>query len=426
VLTIVSTINLVDRQILSILAIPIKQELALSNLQVGMLTGLAFALFYAAAGIPMSWLADRYNRALIITVAFAGWSAMTVATGASANFLQLFLARMGVGLGETGTGAPALSLISEIFPPQKRASALAYFTMSVPLGALIGQAYGGFMADIFGWRVAFICAGLVGLLLAPLVLLLVPEPRNLAAVPASPNALHVPPIGEVFGALLRKVSFRHLTIGVALLSLSAGGQLVFVGFYLREAYHLSLTQIGVELGLISGLGGALGTWLSGQLSDRLRPYGAGFYPIVAAAGHLCAVPIFIAAMLVSGSHLTFALLFLAAVFNGFWYAPIYASLQGITPVRSRSVTVALFMLIAVVVGYGIGPVVVGRLTDYLISLAHEGNHAVACVAGAAGAGCATAQLIGRRFALIYPCIFSVWGICHLFWASRTLARDTIG
>ncbi|HCY54144.1 MAG TPA: MFS transporter, partial [Oceanicaulis sp.] len=283
-LLVIYIFNFLDRQIVNILAEPIKLELGLADWQLGMLTGLAFAAFYTVLGIPIARYAEKADRVKIISVAVAVWSAFTIACGLAANFTQLLLARIGVGVGEAGCSPPAHSLITDYTPKEERASALAFYSMGIPLGSLVPMALGGLIADAFGWRAAFFVAGAPGIILAVMAFLTLPEPRRGLEKKVVP--VKGPSFVDAIKELKSKKSFWWISIGAALSAMVGYGHIAFYGsFYLRNhgegltAMAVSVNEmigvsfgpigfVGTALGLIIGVCGAAGTFLGGVLADR--------------------------------------------------------------------------------------------------------------------------------------------------------------
>jgi MFS family permease len=414
------TLNFLDRQIVNILAEPIKQELGLQDWQLGMLTGLSFALFYTVLGLPIARLAERGNRVAIISVAVAVWSAFTVACGLAQSFTQLLLARIGVGVGEAGCTPPAHSLITDYTPKEKRASALAFYSMGVPIGSLLGLAMGAVIADQFGWRVAFLVAGLPGLLLAAVAWFTLKEPRKAAAAASTVGAETAPSFGEALRELRSKKTFWRVAMAAALISFIGYAHVAFFGsFFLRVhgpalegladrvggALGMELGALGFlgpALGLMIGLSGALGTWLGGQIADRAAQKDIRAYMSVPALAVLAGLPFFVAAMLVADPLWALLLLVLPTLFNSLWYGPVYAAVQGMVQPRTRATAVAVLLFVVNLIGLGLGPLLVGLLSD-----------ALAVSMGPAD---------GLRWAIILSGLIGVL-VAGFFWSARGSVRE---
>ena len=378
-LLVIYIFNFLDRQIVNILAEPIKLELGLADWQLGMLTGLAFAAFYTVLGIPIARYAEKADRVKIISVAVAVWSAFTIACGLAANFTQLLLARIGVGVGEAGCSPPAHSLITDYTPKEERASALAFYSMGIPLGSLAGMALGGLIADAFGWRAAFFVAGAPGIILAVMAFLTLPEPRRGLEKKVVP--VKGPSFVDAIKELKSKKSFWWISIGAALSAMVGYGHIAFYGsFYLRNhgegltAMAVSVNEmigvsfgpigfVGTALGLIIGVCGAAGTFLGGVLADRAaRKNVAGYATVPAIAGLVTVIP-FIAAMLVDNVALSFLILAVPVFAGAIWYGPIFASAQSLVHPQTRAMAAAVLLFIINLIGLGLGPLLVGTFSD---------------------------------------------------------------
>lgn len=378
-LLVIYIFNFLDRQIVNILAEPIKLELGLADWQLGMLTGLAFAAFYTVLGIPIARYAEKADRVKIISVAVAVWSAFTIACGLAANFTQLLLARIGVGVGEAGCSPPAHSLITDYTPKEERASALAFYSMGIPLGSLAGMALGGLIADAFGWRAAFFVAGAPGIILAVMAFVTLPEPRRGLEKKVVP--VKGPSFVDAIKELKSKKSFWWISIGAALSAMVGYGHIAFYGsFYLRNhgegltAMAVSVNEmigvsfgpigfVGTALGLIIGVCGAAGTFLGGVLADRAaRKNVAGYATVPAIAGLVTVIP-FIAAMLVDNVALSFLILAVPVFAGAIWYGPIFASAQSLVHPQTRATAAAVLLFIINLIGLGLGPLLVGTFSD---------------------------------------------------------------
>ncbi|MCC5995484.1 MAG: MFS transporter [Oceanicaulis sp.] len=383
VLLVIYIFNFLDRQIVNILAEPIKLELGLADWQIGMMAGVAFAVFYTVLGIPIARYAERADRVKIISAAVAVWSGFTILCGFAGNFVHLLLARIGVGVGEAGCTPPAHSLISDYTPKEKRASALALYSMGIPLGSLAGMVLGGLIADAYGWRVAFFAAGAPGLLLAVIAWFTLHEPRRkglrrVAPAPASaPNILHA--IAEMKG----KTSFWWISAGAALAAMIGYGHITFYGsFYLRnhgEGLAAMAEQvnavlgvsfgpigfIGTALGLLIGICGAAGTYLGGFLADRSARLNPAGYAIVPGIATVLTVPPFVVAMLVPGAGASLMILAIPIFLGAIWYGPVFASAQSLVEPHTRATAAAVLLFIINLVGLGLGPLSVGLVSDML-------------------------------------------------------------
>ncbi|OYW99056.1 MAG: MFS transporter [Caulobacter vibrioides] len=375
VLLIIYTLNFLDRQVVNILAEPIKRDLGLADWQLGMMTGLAFAIFYTVLGIPIARIAETKNRPHIIGISVAAWSAFTVLCGFTQNFWQLILARIGVGVGEAGCTPPAHSLITDYVPKEKRASAIAFYSIGTPLGTLAGMAMGGLVADAYGWRVAFMVAGAPGLVFALVAAFTLVEPRKKLAA-------------EMAARASSQISFA-----AALAVLAT-----------KKTFWLVALAAGLALGLIGGTAGVIGAWLGGVFADRLGAKDLRAYVTVPAIASVITIPIFVVAMSLDAPMAAISLLAINALLGTLWYGPVYATAQSIVDPALRATASAVLLLIINLIGLGLGPLVVGLLSDIL--------------AGPVGLG----EAQGVRWALILSATLGLVAFA-LFWAARKTIRD---
>lgn len=406
VLTGVALLNFLDRQIIAILAEPIKRDLGLSDAQVGLMAGLSFAILYTTLGIPIAWLADRWHRPRIIAISIALWSAMTVACGMAGNFVQLFIARIGVGVGEAGSGPATHSLLSDTFPPEKRAGAFGLYGIGIPLGAFVAYAAGGWLVENMSWRAAFIAAGAPGLLLALIVWLTVKEPR-----------VHAPPLAqlsvlEALRALGGKPTYWHLIAAAALVAFVAYGFAAFHGAFFVRIHGMGYAQLGLALGAMIGLSGAIGAGLGGLVADRVGRRSPGMMLVLPALVLIAAAPLYAMGLVAANKWVAIALLAAPTIAATFYYGPTFASVQGLSPPRARAMASAIFILISSLVGMGFGPVFAGALSDHFRESAL-----------AAGAALGDAEARGVRRAILVLSLFNLWAALHFLLAARTLKRD---
>jgi len=364
-LVVVYTFNFLDRQILGILAGSIKKELALSDTQLGIMGGLAFAAFYTLLGLPIAWLADRYSRVRIMTVALAVWSGFTALCGLAGGFWTLFLCRMGVGTGEAGGVAPAYSLISDYFPPSQRGRALAVYSFGIPIGSSLGILFGGLIASAIDWRAAFFIVGAAGVLLAPVFGLVVRDPPR-GGQDAKRDVAPAPGFGEVFALLLRKPSFWLLSLGAAASSVCGYGVAFWLPSFFERSLKLSLVERSLFYGAITLIGGVIGIWGGGWLADRLGKKGdRRFYALVPAGAFLIALPCFILALSTKSLWAAFAIFIVPTGLNLAWLGPVITSVQHLTPARMRSTASAAFLLVNNLVGIAVGTYYFGAVSDLL-------------------------------------------------------------
>lgn len=357
VLILAYTFNFLDRQILGILAGAIKRDLHLTDSQLGLMGGLAFALFYTALGIPIAWLADRWSRTWIMTGALALWSAFTAACGAAGGFWSLFLCRMGVGVGEAGGVAPAYSLIADYFPKAQRGRALAAFSFGIPIGSALGLLFGGLIAHAVNWRAAFVAVGLAGVVLAPAVRLLLREPKR--HQPAAAGA------GGDLRDLVRKPSFWLISLGAAASSVCGYGIAFWLPSFFERSLGLSLVDRALFLAAITLIGGTLGVWGGGWAADRLAARSKRAYVLVPAAAFLLALPCFFFAVQTSWLPLAFLLFLIPQGLNLAWLGPVTAAVQHLVTPDRRATASAAFLFINNLIGLGLGTWYFGAVSDAL-------------------------------------------------------------
>ena len=357
-LLIAYTLNFLDRQIVSILKIPIKAELGLSDTQLGLMGGIAFASVYSTLAIPFARYADRKGRARVIVLAVATWSLFTALCGLVTSFWQLFLARMGVGVGEAGGVAPSYALIAEHVPPQRRARAMAIFFLGIPIGSALGLFFGGWLAQAVDWRAAFIVIGIAGLPVAWLIGRFVP---NATPEPATETA----PFFEVLGELAAKPSFWFLSLGAASGSICGYGFGFWLPSFFSETLGLSLRNIGAYYGSIVLVGGALGIWLGGVASDRLGVARPAAYPAVPATAFLLSVPAYVVAVSTASRGLAWLLFAFAYALSLAWLGPITTAIQGLVAPGRRATASACFLLFVNLIGLGFGTFIFGFAADRL-------------------------------------------------------------
>lgn len=407
----VYTVNFVDRQILNILAEPIKRDLRLADWQLGLLTGFAFALFYTVLGLPLARHADRHDRVRLMSVAIAVWSLFTAACGLARTFGQLLLLRIGVGVGEAGCVPTAHALIADTTPPDRRASALAFFSMGAPLGSMLGMAIGGVGADSLGWRGALMLVGLPGLLLAGLVATGLKDRR---AAPAAGK--EAPPLRAVLAELRGKPAFWWAAVGAGLASFVSYGQVAFYGSFLFRSHGPEISRlagdlsraldlrvgpaavVGTGLGLAIGTSGVIGAWLGGALADRAARASRRALMLTPAVAALAGLPFLWAALFVDRAALAVALLAGPLLVKTTWYGPVYACAQGVVRPRARATSAAILLFVVNTLGLGFGPLAIGALSDLLaVRLGPaEGLRWALALSGGACALAAGCFLMARR------------------------------
>jgi MFS family permease len=405
VLILVALFNYIDRQSLAILQIPIKHELGLSDTQLGALTGLSFALLYSTLALPIARLADRSRRVWLIAAALGVWSLMTGATGWAVGMMTLTLCRMGVALGEAGCVPATHSLISDLFPPQRRATAIATWTLSFPLGTMLGFAAGGWLSSAFGWRRAFMVLGAAGLCLIPL-LLTVREPRR-GATDTHPTvgvAAARPSLRAALNMLWSLRAFRHATLAGALLDFTLYATLNWNAPFYNRSFGLTAAELGPQLALLSGLGSGLGVYFGGLIADRLARRDKRWYMWVPAFAAIGAVPFMCAQYFAPSWHGSLLLGYVPAILLSSFLAPLVATAQSLVPATLRAFTSAVLVLVVNIIGLGLGPLVTGLLSDLLTTRYGMG-------------------LDGLRYALIASAIPALWSAVHFARAAHFLRAE---
>ncbi len=368
-LALVYSFNFMDRQIMSILQEQIRIEMGLSDTQLGLLSGLSFALFYTTFGIPVAWLSDRTRRVTIMAAACAIWSLATAACGFARGFTQLAAARVLVGAGEAGGSPPSYSLLSDYFPPERRGTGLAIYSLGVPIGSALGVGLGGWMAAHHGWRAAFITVGLPGLLLALLMLVVVREPKR-GGLDAKSIAQQVPPV-SLGRAILLFVGDRTLmltAVGAGLSSFVGYGLLAWNPSFLERVKGMSLGEIASTYSIVLGVTGVVGTLGAGWLVDRLGDRDRRWYCWLPALAFLIELPVFAGFLWAPGRALSLFFLTILALLGTAYLAPALALVQNASPPERRSVAGATLLFLLNLIGLGGGPLFIGRISD--IAAAH--------------------------------------------------------
>jgi MFS family permease len=357
-LLLVYTFNFLDRQILGILAPAIKADLNLSDAEFGAVGGLAFAMLYSVLGVPLALLADKTSRSWVIAGSLAVWSAFTALCGTATGVGQLFLYRLGVGVGEAGGVAPSYALIADTFPPESRARALAIYSLGIPIGLAGGTLLGAYIASAIEWRTAFYVVGIAGVVLAPIFRLVVRDP------PRRQEAADRAPLGTVFPLLAKKPAFWLMSLAAGCSSLTGYGLALWTPSVLVRSFHFDLITTGQFTGSLLLLGGTIGVFAGGVLADRLGPRDHGWYAKLPAIAWLVTAPTFAAGLLSTGSPgLAWALLLIPNALNILWLGPVTTAIQHLVPSHMRATASASFLLINNLIGLGIGPWLMGRLSD---------------------------------------------------------------
>lgn len=358
-LLLVYTFNFLDRQILGILVQPIKADLHLTDTQMGLLGGTAFAILYSTLAIPLALIADRTSRSWVITVSLSVWSLFTALCGAATGFGQLFLFRLGVGVGEAGGVAPSYALIADYFPPERRARALGIYSMGIPIGLAMGTLLGAFIATYIDWRAAFVAVGVAGLIIAPVFRWLVRDPVRVAA--PSGRA----PVSAVFAILAKKPSFWLMAFAASMSSLAGYGLAFWVPSLMIRSYHFDLRTTALYFASLLLVGGASGVFLGGVLADRMGKADRGTYAKIPAFAWMITAPLFVAGFLSPSPVLAWFLFLIPNALNILWLGPLTTAVQHLVPPHMRATASASFLLINNLIGLGVGSFAIGALSDGL-------------------------------------------------------------
>jgi predicted MFS family arabinose efflux permease len=403
-LLLVYIFNFVDRQILSVLLQSIKQEFSFSDTQLGLLGGIAFALFYSIVGFPMAWMADRFNRRNIMAISLGLWSLMTATCGLATGFVSLFLTRVGVGVGEAGGMPPSYSMIADYFPPERRATAMAVFGMGIPFGVLTGFLLGGWVNEFFGWRSAFMVVGIPGVLLALLVGITLREPpRGVFDKQQGPDA--PPSILATVRHLWVLPACRHLCLAASLYGLAAWGAGVWQPSFFMRIHHMSSGQAGTWLALVFGLSGATGAFLGGAVGDRLyqATQDVRWYAWISAGGVLVSIPFVFLVYLWPTPIPALLFLIIPTIFGHMYLGPVMALLLGIAGAQRRAVASAVYAFVLNLFSMGVGPLLVGLSSDHLQP--RYGN-------------------AGLRYSILTLVVVATsWAAVHFLLAARTIRAD---
>ncbi len=363
-LTGVYVFSYIDRKIIFIVQEPIKLEFGLSDAQLGLLTGFMFMLFYVVFGIPFARWADKGVRRNVVAAALAAWSLMTMLCGMAQTFVHLLLARIGVAVGEAGGSPPSHSMISDIFPPEQRGMAMSVYVTGVYLGVLVGFALGGWISQHFGWRTAFLVVGAPGILMALLVWLTVKEPRRGMA-----DKLHqveeAPPLIDVLKMLWSRRSFRYMVAAATMSAFFTNNLIGWMPSFLMRSHEMSISEVGLWLALILGVVGGIGALGGGYLGDKLGNRDRRWYVFVPALALAIALPFSLLTFLVADQSWSLIAYCIPVLVSGMYAGPVIAMTHAMVASRARAMASAVFFFIQNMIGLGLGPVLVGWLSDAL-------------------------------------------------------------
>jgi predicted MFS family arabinose efflux permease len=401
ILGLVYSCNVMDRNILTILLEPIRREFGLNDSELGLLSGLSFAIFYAVAGLPLGAAADRVNRRNLIVLCLTLWSGMTAVCGLSRTFVQLLIARIGVGIGEAGGAPAAMAMISDLFPARQRATAISAFYLASPIGAMTALAGGGWVAQHYGWRWAFLAAGVPGLLLVLVLLLTVREPeRGLSDDTAAGPAAQ--PLSQSLRFIVSQRSLIHLIAGTALTVFVVSGIGTWSASFFIRIHGFSTAGIGPILAISTGVVGFIGTLAGGMIADRLgrRDDRRRCWALAVAA--LLTAPLITACVLVPSATASIIFYTLYVLASFFWYGPVNGLCQSLVDVRMRATISSVVYLTGNLLGFGLGSQIIGLLSDWLT---------------------ARFGVESLRYGMLIAALFSLWAALHFYLAARTVRQD---
>jgi predicted MFS family arabinose efflux permease len=399
-LTLIYTANYVDRQIVAILLQSIKTDMDLSDTQLGLLTGPAFGVFYATLGIPIAYLADRMSRKKIIIASLTLFSVMTFVCGLAQNYVQLLLARVGVGVGEAGTSPPSHAIIADMYGPADRAAPLAVFALGINIGLFAAFLVGGYIGDTYGWRVAVQVVAVPGLALAVLAWFTLRDPpRGMSDNKTSGTA---PPLAQTFAYMWHTKSIRQLIIASTLVITVGYGAVAWLPSYFIRVHGMSATQVGGVLAIMIGIGGGLGTAFGGIFADKLGKRDVRWNLWLVALVTMGVAPLSIVGYLTTDTLLALVWLTMPLFVGALYFGPTLAMLHTLVKPEMRSLASAIMLCINNIIGLGVGPLSVGYLSDQFTP-----------VYGPQGLG----------YALACMAVIGIWGGAHYWLASRTLSAD---
>ena len=367
ILTLVYAFNFIDRQIIGILSPFIKADLGLDDAQLGLLKGVYFAILYTVVGIPIAWLADRYSRVNIIAISLTLWSGFTAASGLAMNYTQLALARIGVGIGEAGGSPPSHSIISDLFPKEKRAGALAIYSLGIPFGVMLA-----FFASAFflqggsaDWRTVMISVGLPGVILALLLKFTVKEPKRTESVQT--DNVEKPSVSASLKTLLKIPTWWGMALGISFGSF--GNYAIstwIIDYYVRAFAGLDITQLLIAFGIINGSAYALGVWLGGYIADRWGKQNKKAYALLPAIALIIGVPALYFSLQVNDLWLSVGLMTFLLFTSGSYLGPSFAMAQTLAPINVRAMSTALFFFVLNIIALGGGPTITGIISQALV------------------------------------------------------------
>jgi predicted MFS family arabinose efflux permease len=411
VFMVIYAVNILDRSLVGLLQEKFKPEFHLSDFELGLLGGPAFALFNALAGLPLARLSERFNRISVLSICVALWSLMTACCGLAVSFPMLLLARFGVGIGEAGCLPPIQSVIADYFPANKRASAISIHLTSIPIATMTAAALGGVLADLYGWRMAFVAIGAPGILIALICWSTVREPPRGGGAKAE-----TPKFAAALRELMGKASFWHVALASGLVNFVAVGNGQYVVSFIIRVHHLSLTKIGLILGPLVGGWTFVSVWAVGRILGHLAEKDRAWLARWPGIGVAIGVPVSVCAYLAPSVWIMVPLQMVGVLCTNAYLISLYTTTQGVVQPRVRATATAVVIIVANVIGYGLGPPAIGALSDFLK------GHVVAF--GLSDPAHAGAQ--GLRYALVCGALVNLWASAHYLIGSTRLKKDWVG
>ena len=421
-LAVVYAFGFIDRVMIALVAEQLKAEFAVTDVHIGLLGGTAFAVVNAFASIPLARLADRYSRKWVAAGSVLVGSAFTAICGVTASFGQLLGLRLGMAAGSAGTEAPAHSMISDMYGPARRASAISLFMLGVPVASIFGSYAGGAIAESAGWRATFLAFGIPGVLFALIALLVMKEPERKTITETTQGAGS---IRSVCTRLWEAPYFRHVLIGTSLVSLGSFGVNTFLPSFLSRNYGLGTGDAGLVFGLISGIASAIGTLMGGYVSEWLARKRPGWLVGFPGLGLVIGAPLLFLGVNQDDLAVAAPMILTGSCFFYTAMGPVITVAHGLLDSRSRAMGSAIFMLIVHLIGQGIGPLLTGVLSDTFANLSYGGAFARECAGAAAqisGSACATASAAGIRIAIGSFALIYIWSGIHFALAARGIQR----
>ena len=402
-LVVVYVFNIIDRSILGILVEPIKQDLGVNDTMMGFLGGIAFATFYTLLGIPIARMADSGSRRNVLSVCLALWSGATALCGFAQNFFHLLAARIGVAVGEAGGSPPSHSMISDMFPADKRATALAIYALGIPIGTMLGNLGGGWINDAFDWRTAFFVVGLPGVMLSLIVRFTLKEPPRGAAEGIELSSEAAPPVKEVFSYLWSLKSFRLMALGGSLHAFVGYGVSYWIPAMFNRSHGLSTGEMGIALFYL-GFAAIAGTFLGGYFGDKMSQRDVRWYLWLPGIATMVSVPFSAFVYIYAEPYAALWVLAVPYFLGAYYLGPTFALTQGLVGLRMRALASSILLFILNIIGLGLGPQFTGIASDVLNATTSLGADSL-------------------RWALVLSLIFNVVSAVLYLMAGRTLKQD---